>query len=240
VWRPNARSTLQAAELGGDEVNEAMSLLQQHFGDVLQIQCSGMGAYTPRKSMPRFNPCSGRPFVQILNVGDHWICVSNKFGWNTHDVFVFDSLYSAVSQQTITQVTSLLRDDDETDEIVMHVRDFKQQSQGTRICGFYAVAAAFACCLNRDPTGMVYDETLLPEHFRRCISRSEVALFPGIATDSLNGTISTVSKNHCFCQHPTSGEIMLKCTTCHNRYHQSCVQVYQSAMKSLNDPWLGP
>jgi len=62
--------------VGGYEVNRAMFLLQEHFGDVLALQCSRFGGYTPGKCMSRFRAANGRPFVQILNIRDNWILTS--------------------------------------------------------------------------------------------------------------------------------------------------------------------
>ena len=69
--------------------------------------------------MPKFNAADKRRFVQIFNTGDHCVCVTNVFSRKTHIVYVYDSLYSNVSDALVLQVSSLLRAEDKPDEIVI-------------------------------------------------------------------------------------------------------------------------
>lgn len=68
------------------------------------LEHTGMGLCQKMHSCPRFQKSSGKPFVQVLNVGDHWICVTNVFGPSPRDVYIFDSLYVRVDDITVLQV----------------------------------------------------------------------------------------------------------------------------------------
>ena len=113
--------------------------------------------------MPRFQPALAKRFVQVIHEYDHWICATNVFGETSHDVYIYDSLYYKVNRSTIVQITSLLRGEDEPDVITFHLRQHQQQTPGTRLCGYYAVATLFSCCLGVDPSGMVFDEGLMAQ-----------------------------------------------------------------------------
>ena len=155
-------------ELSSDEIGAIQMLLRRHTG-YAGLQETGLGESMEGKSMPRFKPVGKKRFVQILHEYDHWICASNVFGKSTHDVYIYDSMNSTVSKSTIVQVTSLLREEDKPDSINFSIRRFQQQTPLTRICGFYAAAAAISCCKDVDPTGLMYDESLMSQHMSRCL-----------------------------------------------------------------------
>ena len=98
-------------ELNSDQVYEAAKLMNwnqwahpQGMCDVSDMQGSECGPWERNKVMPKFLAVPMR-FVQILNIGDHWICATNVFGQTTHDVFLYDSLYSTVANSTVVQVS---------------------------------------------------------------------------------------------------------------------------------------
>ena len=230
------------AELDDDGINAALTLLHQKYGKTILIQNVGLGMYVGNKSMPRFVPSTDKRFVQILNVGDHWICLTNVFEQDTHDVYVFDSLFQNINTTTTVQITSLLRSDESADEITFNLRNFKQQSRGTRLCGFYAVAAAFACCEKVDPSGVVYDEKMLQTHYNRSISTKSVSLFPVHARRPITQLLLPVTKPKLYCRcQSVSDSDMIQCTACRNWYHQRCVPAIASeATRRESVIWLGP
>ena len=123
-------------ELDSDHMYEAVLLINNRLSsflgnDVDAMQATELGDSRVGKSMPRFKPVS--KFVQILNVGDHWITVTNFFGETTQDVYVYDSLFQTLSSQTVVQVTSLLRNE-HAEDIVFHLRCFDRQPGASRLC----------------------------------------------------------------------------------------------------------
>ena len=94
-------------------VDEKMMLLREKVPELSGLELVGLGQCQKRPaavggSLPRFLPATGS-IVQILNVGDHWICVSNVFSSRPSKVYVHDSLFSSVSANTVLQLSEILR-----------------------------------------------------------------------------------------------------------------------------------
>lgn len=151
---------------------------------------------------------------------------------------------------TNLQVSSLLRDDEnestrtDTDEIQFHVRKFDSQSRSTRLCGFYAVAAAVSCCFRKDPTGSLYDETLFRGIFQNfMLSDDEVhEPFPCLSVCDDIKTVLLVAKSmlYCICHEPYKGDPMIQCTFCGYWFHVQCIPVSSSPLQDANKEWACP
>jgi hypothetical protein len=119
-----------------------------------------------------------QPFVQILHIPDHWVCVSNILSSETHEIWLFDSMHpTRVSSALTVQLTSLLRLVENPDKLSAHIRNCPRQPFGTLTCGFYAIAAATALCKRQDPTTM---------SFSPC--EMVTSVFAGLETGELNIT----------------------------------------------------
>jgi hypothetical protein len=229
-----------AAELSSDELEAVSDVMKENVGESFGgLQHTGLGAFVTGCSMPRFKAVGSRRFVQILHQPDHWVCATNVFSDCTHDVFLYDSLFESIESSTVAQVTALLREEDEPDEITFHLRNFKQQKSGTRLCGFYAVAAAFSCCLDVDPTGYFYKAADLQSHLQRCLDNRKLMLFPATITNKVTFNVVCVRKLHCLCQSPSSKN-MVQCTYCLNWYHTKCVKVENKQLVHVSMAWRGP
>ena len=161
--------------------------------------------------------------------------------------FSYVSFYYAF---TVFQVSALLPDEvhetseREADEIKFHVRKFDSQSAGSRLCGYYAVAAAVSCCLRKDPTGSVYDENQLIDSFHR-FQRSHDGVrepFPCVSLENDVRTVLQVNKPmlYCICQEPDDGNVMSKCSLCGKWYHEICVPLSRSQLENPDKEWAGP
>lgn len=92
-------------ELCDLDVGWAMDKLHNQFQqNTAGLQYPGLGQFLASKSMPRFRKSRGLPFVQIINIGDHWICVTNVFSPRHRVVYIYDSLFSCVDHTTAVQV----------------------------------------------------------------------------------------------------------------------------------------
>ena len=148
-------------ELSSDEmwtciklINNALSEMDT-TGDIAAMQATECGQYVANKSLPRFIAVTAKHFIQIINSGDHWVCITNVFSLKVNHIFVYDSQPSnKINDSLVIQASSLLRLDDSY-ELSFHLREFDRQTAGTRLCGFYAVAAAFSLCCREDPTGLL-------------------------------------------------------------------------------------
>ena len=91
-------------------MDQAISILQLQFGtDFGGLFANGYGQYVPKKSMPKFMAVGDQRFIQIVNVGDHWVCVANILTANTHTVFVYDSSYRKINYSLQVQFSLLMR-----------------------------------------------------------------------------------------------------------------------------------
>ena len=68
-----------AAELNDEYIERLIQHLRTQFPSLEGMQHTGPGQYVPTRTMQRFQALSKRRPVQILNVGDHWICATNRF-----------------------------------------------------------------------------------------------------------------------------------------------------------------
>jgi hypothetical protein len=224
-------------ELSSDDVDEAMRMLRALKGDGIGgLQDSILGVCKRSVSLPKFSPCVNERFVQIFNTGDHWVCATNTFSDAASKVYVYDSLYTKISQSLVVQVSSLLRCDDDPDEIEFYVRDFQQQRMGTRLCGYYAVAACVACVLGDDPTGMIYDENMLQPYYEDLIGNGNVQLFPGTRSTTRKPlNVHPQQKLHCLCQRTSAASReMIQCSNCLYWFHcDTCVSKPQTTPTTL-------
>jgi hypothetical protein len=56
------------------------------------------------RPIPQFDAAYGKRLVQVLNVDDHWVCVTNVCSKSPHDVFVYDSVITSLSRHTHEQL----------------------------------------------------------------------------------------------------------------------------------------
>ena len=122
----------------------ANQLLKRQFPSIrgLQSMLSGQDI--------SFNPVE-TPFIQIVHVGSlHWATVEA-----CHDshVRVYDSLYSAVSSSTQTQVASIMRSKKSS---VTFAAERTQYQQGGTDCGLFAIAFATHLCYGNNPAAYRY------------------------------------------------------------------------------------
>lgn len=232
-------------ELDDGDIDVLMECLRLKFPRIAGLQFTGCGQYKPGSSMPMFKPVEKRRFVQILNIGDHWICVTNMFGSAVHNIFVFDGLHPKVlSRSTIVQVSSLLRQTTTpNDSLTFYMRRFHPQALGSRLCGFLEVAATYACCNGIDPTGNEYDEDELTLAVTRRLQVHDSSnIVPVGQNADPNKDIAKIvsAKLYCICQEGWGGISMISCSTCKNWLHVDCVSASPRVLWSLYRRWNGP
>ena len=131
-------------ELSSDDLDRLLLILLTTYSNVAGLEPLGLGQCIKGRSFPQFSQMkSSNRFVQILNVGDHWF--DEHIHDNLKEVFVYNSMASPVGVLDYIALlsTSLLRRyDDESATITFCVRQFQQQTEQTRLCGYYAAAAA--------------------------------------------------------------------------------------------------
>ena len=229
-------------ELNSDQIDKALAVLALIYGKVFGgFVATGYGQYVSCKSMPRFKAIKNIRFIQILNVGDHWICATNCFTKNFHDVFIYDSAYTKISNSLHVQMSSILRGIEEPDEITYHIRNYQRQSDGSRMCGFYAVAAAVSVANNTDPTQLLFKEENMLASFHKLLE-GDVSEWPSTKLTIKKKTVATevLKKVHCLCQKPSAGE-MIQCKACLNWFHiGTCIELNASQKTIEKMDWFGP
>lgn len=141
------------------------------------IQLVDFGFSCKGKSLPQFDP-EPSTFVQALNIGDHWVCVTNIFSKKLNHVYVYDSFYYQPNEELIVQLTSLLRTLIEPDSITINMRPFCKQETGSRTCGYYALGAALFLCNGLDPSGLEFNTETLILHVKLLINEKQTTIIP--------------------------------------------------------------
>jgi len=65
---------------------KAMDDLRAAYNHLDGLEPPGLAACVAGKSVPRFQPVV-RPFVQVLDIGDHWVTATNVFLPRPNTVF---------------------------------------------------------------------------------------------------------------------------------------------------------
>jgi hypothetical protein len=221
----------QTPELTDLDAERAMSLLKARYPDVGGLQCIFLGECCQGVSLPKFKPAEvDQRFVQLINAGDHWVVVTNRFG-ELNEVYLYTSMYGPISKSTILQTTSFMRgypySAADNDNVTFVVREFQQQTVKTRLCGFHAVAASFAICADIDPSGIFWDENQLAGTVRDQLNNGSVDVIYGdCAFDPRNHRRPQIRKKlHCICQQPIGKAEMIAWDQCRNWYHASVPKV---------------
>lgn len=226
-------------ELDDIQIDAISNSLKSNHSDIDGLQSVVLGQCVKGVSMPKFSTVdSSKKFLQILNTGDHWVCITNRFSESTHDVFVYNSLYGPVSDSLVIQTSSILRSypDSADDSIRFHIRECCQQTNKTRLCGFYAAAFALAVSNNVDPTGTFYDENTLPQQVLQRISSGNVDTIEGLQAPRQRNMSTVVRKKlYCVCHKPAAGRNMIQCDRCDNWLHATCVGLSSKQLRLLNN-----
>jgi len=218
--------------------------MKAQFGsDIAGLEPSVLGQCNRGATLPKFKAVYDKRFVQILNVGDHFVTVSNVDSPSSHVVCVYDSLYAEPNDSMLVQVSALLRAELRR-EIVFRFPPFQKQSQGTRLCGYYAVASAVSCLLKTNPSHTVYDEKQIPSHFNAIIRSGRLSAFPGgwVDRQDSRARVHTLRKVYCICHRDErAGTEMIRCDACSHWFHlNTCIPQWAAPHSLQGTAWLGP
>jgi len=124
-------ANVQMKELGDGDIMTAMDHLRAVYPEVVRLQHPGFGVCVVGHLMPRFKPVV-RLFVQVLNIGNHWITATNKLTRNQRVVYWFHSLHGPnISPSTVMQLASFLRRQTHPDYIhIIHTARARYSSPG--------------------------------------------------------------------------------------------------------------
>lgn len=127
------------------------------------------------------------------------------------------------------------------DDLTIRRRLCERQPTGSRLCGYYAAAAAISVCNDVDPTGAVYDAARLVEDVDTHLQRSSVDVVPVSRQDSRRDlAVETKTKLHCLCHQPHNDRQMIACCECGYWYHVDCVDTTSPQRNLLSVEFNGP
>jgi len=235
VKRLKLRRRLQA-ELNDEDIERHMALLRSRHTDLRGLQPTVLGSCRKHYTVPLFTPILlNEKFVQPLNVGDHWITVTNVFSTKSNELQLYDSSYRTVNESTVLQCSSLLRLHEQEDTITFSVRNYAQQTSGTRICGYYAVASMIAACERVDVSATIFDENVLVQELEDNVAVGESRTVTCIqVSEPMVRREVTLPKLWCICQRPSAGS-MVQCDYCRSWFHVTCVRRQRNV--EIDEPW---
>jgi hypothetical protein len=228
---------LSYSELDDNDVDTALEILRRTSTDIDGLEHPGLGQYCKGLSSPRFVGAVGR-FVQVFHLPQHWVCATNAFSEAANEVYWYDSIAKDfVVEEAIVQLTSMLRHIIGNSSLVIRLRHCPQQPNKTKICGHFAVLAAFAVCSGHDPTLLTYDPSRAVEFVRNGIQTGNFCTLQLTANPNPVTDIKVLreAQRLCICQRPMDDQTV-RCATCNNWFHAECVDL----TCDINGVWNGP
>ena len=205
--------------LADSEVSAAQQMLKNQFPlvDGLRDTSVVTGDLT--------TPCTSQ-FVQILNTGGHWVCMSNVYAAEKDSIDVYDSMFTTTCQILEDTACRMLMSRTHSIKFVSH----KVQKQvGGKDCGLFAIAFATSICFGKDPSVESFNQLQMRAHFLQCLESGKMSPFPSTEERAAHHKYKSfkVVKIYCSCRMPEKGNYT-KCHGCHEWFHSTCEKVPHS------------
>ena len=71
-----------------EEINRKLEFIRVQHPELAGLQNTGLGQCLRNATMPRFVGVGNHPFLKILNIGDHWVRITNTFSDEVDEVFI--------------------------------------------------------------------------------------------------------------------------------------------------------
>ena len=233
-----------------DDPKSKLTLLQEHKSNILdkkgwlfdtEIQAGQIllkkqfplidGLHDPSVKGHLVEPASTE-FVQIVNVGEPWLCLTSIGVPCPGAVRVFDSLYRKPNATAAEHACRILL---HTGDQVMFINEKVQRQMGSSDCGLYALAFATDLCHGIDPTSpRSYDQALMRQHYVECLEKGRMAPFPSSTRRVIyhNDQKRTLVQIFCGCRLPNDKKEYVQCFKCSGWYHLDCERVPDWAVNS--------
>ena len=106
-------------------------------------------------------------FVQILNTGYYWVCLSTiSTTPGTGTVKIFDSMYQKPNSITVEHVCRMLM---YPGSKVTFINEKVQRQVGASDSGLFSLAFATDLCHGLDPVHLKYDQGAMRQHYVDCL-----------------------------------------------------------------------
>ena len=211
--------------LADSEIHAGQLLLKKHFPYV-------DGLHDPAIKGSLVVPATSE-FVQILNTGSHWVClstISTTPGIGT--VKIFDSMYQKPNSITVEHACRMLM---YPGSKVTFINEKVQRQVSASDCGLFSLAFATDLCHGSDPAHLRYDQGSMRRHYVNCLANGAMVPFPRTTRRvpfHLGCNKSTVAI-YCTCRLPYDKDEYVQCSyKCKAWYHPTCVNVPAWALNS--------
>ena len=167
-------------------------------------------------------------FVQIINTGAHWICMSTISSC-PGTVKLYDTLYNTANFIAIRHACHMLMFPGDS---VLFINEKVQRQLNVHDCGLFALAIATDLCHGVYPVTHSYDQRKLRQHYVTCLESRKMASFPKTSRRVIHhlGTAKQTVAIYCVCRLPNDKQEYVQCFECHGWYHPSCVNVPEWAI----------
>ena len=152
-------------------------------------------------------------FVQIINVGKHWVCIST-IGCQAGIVKIFDSLYSKPNSVLIDHACRMLFYQQDT---VTFCNEKVQKQLGGSDCGLMALAFATDLCHGLDPATQRYSQFEMRQHFVSCLESGKMKPFPKTVNRRVHCHLSCNRNSvpiFCLCRLLNNKQEYIQCCSC--------------------------
>ena len=169
-------------------------------------------------------------FVQIINIGAHWICMSTiSSGPGT--VNIYDTLYNTANSVAIRHACHMLMYNGDK---ISFVNERVQRQINFNDCGLFSLAIATDLCNGTDPTTQAYDQGSLRKHYVNCLESGRMIPFPKTTRRVLHhlGSTRMTVAIYCVCRMPNDKKEYVQCSQCNAWYHPLCVNIPEWAIKT--------
>ena len=169
-------------------------------------------------------------FVQIVNTGNHWICLST-ISCCPGTVKIYDSLFQRASPIAIRHACRMLM---HTGDSILFINEKIQRQRNGNDCGVFALAFATDLCFGIDPATQTYNQECMRTHYVSCLDSQEMVPFPKARWQvPCHPHINRITVAiFCVCQMPNDKQEYVQCFQCYGWYHPTCVNIPDWVIKT--------
>lgn len=168
--------------------------------------------------------------VQVLNSeGKHWVAIST-IGCSSSVVNWLDSLHGIPSMHHEKLIAQLHQCADEYIQINIVNVDVQE---GNFDCGLFSLANITAILNGVDISMIKFDQKQMRQHLVSCFEKKTPEVFPlesrSLRSKRRRKILKSYKLNiYCACRLPDDGNLMIKCSTCKEWFHKSCINSVKS------------
>jgi len=174
-------------------------------------------------------------FVQIVHDSAlaHWLVATN-YGCRPFTVRLYCSMTMKPSESCLQSILRFINAPRSQSRLQFELMNVAKQA-GAQDCGLFAVAYTQRLISGMDPTTVVFDQDLMREHLRSCLSVGKLEPFPPTSNRVTRRKVlrQFECKIYCICRGGClMRETMIACDTCHEWFHKACINMSDDVFSS--------